>query len=129
MKVGFFHPHPLLKDIVVLIGGEMPHWVKKFRNAFENKAHKLEFRGQWMDLETLYDIWKASGDMDVRGRSKLRRYTFTHDHFDLNAFTKMRVFLAVQMAFQTMRQMIRIIARTIPGSCKNLSRCLICLTP
>ena len=29
MKVGFPHPHPLLKDdIVVLIGGEMPHWVK-----------------------------------------------------------------------------------------------------
>ena len=59
-----------------------------------------------MNLETLYDIWKTSGDMDVGGSSKLRRYKFTHDHFDLNAFTKMRVFLAVQMASQTMRRML-----------------------
>ena len=45
--------------------------------------------------------------MDVDGGSKLRRYKFTHDHFDLNAFTKMRVFLAVQFASQTMMRMIK----------------------
>ena len=116
MKVGFPHPHPLLKDdIVVLVGGEMPHWVKKFRNAFENKTRGLVFRGQPMDLETLYVIWKTSGDMDVDGGSKLRRYKFTHDHFDLNAFTKMRVFLAVQFASQTMIRMIRDYCDGRPG--------------
>ena len=37
-KIAFPHPHPLYrKNVLVIIGGEMPHWGKKFCNAFDNK--------------------------------------------------------------------------------------------
>ena len=106
MKIGFKHPHPLFSSVTVLIGGEMPHWVKKFRNAFENKSRSLVFRGQNMSLQTLYRIWKSSGDADVRSGAGIRKYKFTHDHFDLNSFLKMRVFLAMNVFSQTMKRMI-----------------------
>ena len=107
-KMAFEHPHPLYrKRVTVVIGGEMPHWVKKFRNAFDNKSRCLVFRGKKMSLLQIYNIWKASGDADVKGGAGLRLYKFTHDHFNLNAFSKMRVFLAVQFTSQTAIKMIK----------------------
>ncbi|EJK64027.1 hypothetical protein THAOC_15281 [Thalassiosira oceanica] len=105
-KIGFEHPHPLL-DVIVVIGGEMPHWVKKFRNAFDNKSRNLKFEGKDMELVMLYNIWLASGDADCRFASSLRKYIFTHDHFNLNAYLKMRVFLAIQIPSQTCIKMIK----------------------
>ena len=107
-KIGFQHPHPMYKDkVTIIIGGEMPHWVKKFRNAFENESRELTFRGKPMNLNQLYEMWKASGDADVVGGASVRLYKFTHDHFKLNAYLKMRVFLAVQIPSQTMITMIK----------------------
>ena len=98
----------MYKDkVTIIIGGEMPHWVKKFRNAFENESRELTFRGKPMNLNMPYEMWKASGDADVVGGASVRMYKFTHDHFKLNAYLKMRVFLAVQIPSQTMIKMIR----------------------
>ena len=84
-KIGFHHPHPLYrKKVTVVVGGEMPHWVKKFRNAFDNTSRKLNFRGKDMSCGQIYNVWKASGDADIKGGAGLRKYTFTHDHFNLN---------------------------------------------
>ena len=55
----------------------------------------------------LYNIWLASGDADCRFASSLRKYIFTHDHFNLNVYLKMRVFLAIQIPSQTCIKMIR----------------------
>ena len=108
IKISFPHPHPLYrKDVFIVIGGEMPHWVKKFWNKFENKSRNLSFRGKDMNLEKIYSIWLASGDADVTGGAAIRKYKFTHDHFVLNAYLKMRVFLAVQIPSQTTIQMIK----------------------
>ncbi|KAL7527937.1 hypothetical protein ACHAXR_003152, partial [Thalassiosira sp. AJA248-18] len=107
-KIGFPHPHPMYSDkVTIIIGGEMPHWVKKFRNAFQNESRDLHFRGKQMKLGMLYEIWKASGDADLMGGAAVRLYKFTHDHFNLNSYSKMRVFLAVQVSSQTMIQMIK----------------------
>mmetsp|Transcript_33560 Transcript_33560/g.57027 ORF Transcript_33560/g.57027 Transcript_33560/m.57027 type:complete len:436 (+) Transcript_33560:75-1382(+) len=105
-KIGFQHPHPLFKNrITIVIGGEMPHWGKKFSNAFDNKSCKLTFRGKEMALEIIYEIWKASGDADT-SVGLVRRYNKTHDHFKLNAYLKMRVFLALQIPSQNTIGMI-----------------------
>ena len=105
-KIGFNHPHPML-EVIIVIGGEMPHWVKKFRNAFDNKSRDLKFRGKAMALVMIYEIWLASGDQRMNVTASLRRYIFTHDHFNLNAYLKMRVFLAVQIPSATCIRMIK----------------------
>lgn len=58
-----------------------------------------------MNLNIAYEIWKASGDYSL-SQSSLRKYKFTHDHFLLDAYLKMRVFLAVQFTSGTMVKMI-----------------------
>ena len=60
-----------------------------------------------MACNRIYNIWKASGDADIKGGAGLQMYTFTHDHFNLDAFSKMRVILAVQITPQTTIRMIK----------------------
>jgi hypothetical protein len=68
VNVSFDGTHPLYrKRMTVVIGGEMPHWVKKSRNAFDKKSRGLVFRGKERSLLRIYNIWKASGDADVKG--------------------------------------------------------------
>ena len=90
-----------MERVTVVIEGEMPHRVKKFRNAFDEKSRCLVFRGKELSLLQIYLIWKASGDADVEGGDSRRLYKFTHNHFDLNAFSKMRVFIAVYFTSET----------------------------
>ena len=107
-KIGFPHPHPQCwkHGIIIVIGGEMPHWGKKFRNAFDNKSRDLLFRGKLMNLPMIAKIWETSGDADS-SVGLVRRYTFTQDHFNLNAYLKTRVFLAFQIPSQTTIGMIK----------------------
>jgi hypothetical protein len=104
-KVAFRHPNKHYKDVLIFIGGEMPHWVKKFRNALDNKKRKLTFRGKSFNLEMLKAMWEAMGDSDISS-GRLREYKFTVEHFTLNSYNKMRVFLAVQIASLTMIRMV-----------------------
>ena len=68
----FEHPHPLhRKRVTVVIVGEMPHWVKKSRNSFDNKSRGLVFPGKDTSLLQIYLIWKASGGVDVKGGNGL----------------------------------------------------------
>lgn len=107
-KIGFEHPSPMYrKNVTIVIGGEMPHWVKKFRNAFDNKSRTLIYRKKEMNLSMIYDVWRASGDSDVFAGSFVRKYNKTHDHFNLNAYLKMRVFLAVQIPSQNTITMLK----------------------
>ncbi|KAL7524454.1 hypothetical protein ACHAXR_000576, partial [Thalassiosira sp. AJA248-18] len=107
MNIAFRHPNPHYNDILIFIGGEMPHWVKKFRNAMDSKKRELTFKGVEFSLSRLHDIFKKMGDTNVRGRCGVRRYKFGKEHFVLNSYNKMRVFLAVQIPSQTMIKMIR----------------------
>ena len=71
-KMAFEHSYPLYrKNVTVVIGRENPHWVKEFRNAFDNKYCGLDFCGKEMSLLQVYHIWKASGDVDVKGGAGL----------------------------------------------------------
>eukprot|EP00956_Cyclotella_meneghiniana_P040663 scaffold201889_cov63-Cyclotella_meneghiniana.AAC.1 len=107
-NVAFKHPvEELGRDgVIVFIGGEMPHWVKKFRNAFDNKKKKLTFRGQSFSLQDFREIWEAIGDGDVSTSCNVRLFKFTLEHFILNSYNKMRVYLAVQIPSLTMIEMI-----------------------
>jgi hypothetical protein len=107
-NIAFKHPVQELSDagMIIVIGGEMPHWVKKFRNALDNKKKKLTFRGQTFCLGDLKEMWEAIGDADVSDSCKVRLFKFTMEHFTLNSFNKMRVFLAVQIPSLTMIEMI-----------------------
>ena len=108
-KIAFPHPNPEYADKVkIFIGGEMPHWVKRFRNVLDNKKKKLQFRnGFEFSLATLEKMWKEMGDSKVHGRADVRRYKFGQEHFTINSYNKMRVFLAVQIPSQTMIKMIK----------------------
>ncbi|KAL7455841.1 hypothetical protein ACHAWC_008195 [Mediolabrus comicus] len=106
-KIGFRHPSPVYSSIIIVIGGEMPHWVKKFRNAMDSNTRDLTYGGEEINLRRIYNIWLASGDGDVATGAGIRRYNKTHDHFRLDSYLKMRVFLAVQIPSQNTIQMIR----------------------
>ena len=68
--------------------------------------------GSLRPLEIVFDIWQASGDSDVSHRANVRKYRFTHDHFQLTTYLKMRVFLAIQIMSQMCIRMIRDVCET-----------------
>ena len=101
--------HPLRPDIIILIGGDMPHLLKKIVNALERsgvkKSTDLHFRGQKLSLKMLQDVWLDGNDMVSIG--SLRTNKLTADHFPpKNSYSRMRVHLAVQVVSNTMVSMI-----------------------
>ena len=106
-NIAFPHPDPELREMgyIITIGGEMPHWVKKFRNNTASKTRTLTYHGKEMALKMMENAWVAMGDSDLASAS-LRKYKFTWDHFLLNSYNKMRVFLAMQALSQTMADML-----------------------
>ena len=103
-KVAMQHPSPGCEDIKVVFGSDMPHWVKKFRNALTNKSRDLKFRGRYMKLKQVEKIWR---DMESSGVATLRKYHFYNDHFELDSYKKMRMFLAAQITSQSCIEMIQ----------------------
>jgi hypothetical protein len=101
--VGYKHPSEGCGNITILFGGDMPHWVKKFRNAFDNKSRELTYNGQVMKLSMLKKVWEASESAD----SNLRKTRFSYDYFELDSYKKMRVFLATGFASNSMIEMIK----------------------
>lgn len=81
----------------------MPHWVKKFRNAFDNKSRTLTYHGRIMRLAALKEIWQATESADTN----LRQTRFSYDFFELDSYKKMRVFLATGFASNSMIDMIK----------------------
>ena len=61
-----------------------------------------------MNLAMIYNdnVWQQSGDADTVSAS-VRKYNKTHDHFNLNAYLKMRVFLAAQVQSQNTITMLK----------------------
>ena len=61
-KIAFAHPNPEYAEaIVIFIGADMPHWVKKVRNAMDNKQTRdLSFNGRGLMLERLYGIHRRN---------------------------------------------------------------------
>ena len=53
--------HPIQDNVIILVGGEMPHLVKKIVNAFERsgsvKSTDLQFRGEHISLKMLQQLW------------------------------------------------------------------------
>lgn len=106
IKVAF--PHPVRSHIKVYIGGEMPHWIKKFANAMENSSKKssnrdMEFCGGKINLGMIHNVWKTklSGVNTLRVIEKL-----TEDHFIKNAHSRMRVHLAAQVLSRNVHKML-----------------------
>ena len=62
MKIDF--PHSIRSDILVFIGGDIPHLVKKFVNALERSGEKYYtkffFENNIMSLKILENVWKKS---------------------------------------------------------------------
>ena len=96
LKIAFAHPCDT--EIKVFIGGEMPHLVKKIVNRLErtscskNKV-SLAFRGHPMSLNMIKEAWL----WDDEGFGTIRKTVLTEDHFYKNAYSRMRVHLAVQV--------------------------------
>ena len=84
-KIGFPHSHPQYKKqgVIIVNGCEMPHWGKKFCNAFDNKSRNLTFYGRKMNLQMLNEDWQAGGDAET-SVGLVMRYKFTHNHFNFH---------------------------------------------
>jgi len=100
-------PHPEDSNRLVFIGGEMPHWIKKFVNRLEQSSSSkssvsLKFRGQQMSLDMIKDAWL----WDDEGFGSLRKTKLTEDHFYKNAYSRMRVHLAAQVLSQSVVSLI-----------------------
>jgi hypothetical protein len=102
-----------LSNIHKALAWELAHWAKKFRNALDSKKRNLTFCGKSFCLNDLYDVWVASGDGDVSGGCFARKYKFGAEHFQLNSYNKMRVFLAVQIMSLTMIKMIEDVCKPV----------------
>jgi hypothetical protein len=107
MMVAFYHP--ILIWLLIFIGGDMPHTIKKFVNAAEctgNPTSKREmtFKGKRIDLRMLHYLWKITDD--ATGLCGVLQYHFSTDHFVKNSFSRIKVNLAVQITSQTMITMI-----------------------
>jgi len=78
----------------------MPYLMNKICNAFEgsnHKArsdtkHKLKFKDKELSLKMMEDIWNC----DKWRIGDLRTFCLTFDHFAKNAYSRMRIHLAVQ---------------------------------
>ena len=86
-KIAFLHPNKYFKDVLIFVGGDMPHWVKKFRNALDNKKRHLTFCGKTFNLAILKAIWEDMSDADITSGG-LQEYKFTFEHFTLNSYNK-----------------------------------------
>ena len=105
-NIAFNHPNPYYQDVKIFIGGEMPHWVKKFCNAIDNRSRYVQFCGKPIKLSMMKDAWVASGDANLQ-KASLRKYKHTWSHFPpMNSYEKMCVFLALQITSQTTIDML-----------------------
>lgn len=103
MPIAYRHPSPALEDELIFFGSDMPHLIKKIRNAFDNKSRELRFRDRIMKLAMIKQIWleyESSG-------ANLRKTHLGIDNFDLDSYKKMRVFLAMQVMSQSTIRMIK----------------------
>ena len=118
--------HPIFPDVMVFIGGEMPHWVKKFVNAMENSSIRKEkrnmtFRGEEVSLGMVEDVWRDG----LEGMNMIRTSKLTDEHFNKNAHSRMRVHLAVQVLSLSVHEMITSYCRGNPERSKRYSSILL----
>lgn len=101
--IAYRHPSPSCQDKYIFFGSDMPHLVKKIRNAFDCPSRTLTFRDRVMNLAMIKSVWLG---YESTG-SQLRKTHLGYDHFELDAYKKMRVFLAVQVMSQSTINMIK----------------------
>ena len=80
-KIAFEHPSYI--GIYVFIGGEMPHWIKKFVNSLESSsseksARDLTYNGAKLSLGMIEEVWKTTRT-SVNQLENVRK--LTPDHF------------------------------------------------
>ena len=85
----------------------MPHLIKKVVNRLEKSCDKkskvtLTFRGQSMSLDMIKQAWL----WDDEGFGSTRKTVLTEDHFYKNAYSRMRVHLAVQVVSESVSYLI-----------------------
>ena len=52
------------------------------------------------------ELWQKMGDCEIGVHTDIRVYKFSTEHFKLNSYNKIRVFLTVHICSQTMIRMI-----------------------
>ena len=87
-KLAFYHP--MRPDILIFLGGEMPHLVKKTVNALENSGIKptqdLILRSKRLFLLMLQKVWEYS--QGSFGEMRTNRNTLEHDQKNLTIVCK-----------------------------------------
>jgi len=117
--------HPIIPGLPVFIWQDMSHVMKRIVNALEfsnpGNGHKRNLtrlisgtapgsqRREVLCLSLIHDCWLALGGGGV---SQLRFGKLTVAHFEKNCFTRMRVFLAVQILSESVAQMIEHVMKT-----------------
>ena len=58
-KIAFNHPSPACRGVKIFFGSDMPHLVKKIRNAMDNKSRELVFRDSDVSLNLVESVWRS----------------------------------------------------------------------
>jgi hypothetical protein len=99
--------HPVTDEPIFVIE-DMPHVVKRIVNAMESSSNpqtdrKLNWDGNPLELWTIRQVWEAVGGRSLR----LQDTKLTMKHFVKDAYSRMRVYLAVQVLSRSVVEMIR----------------------
>ena len=103
-NIGVAFKHPVYTTVMIYIGGEMPHWIKKFVNAMESSSspkskRDMKYKGASINLKMIETVWGATRT----NINQLRSDKLTKQHFAKNAHSQMRVHLAVQLVSQSLQ--------------------------
>lgn len=100
--------HPVFDHVLVYIGGEMLHWIKKFVNAMEcssdpKSKRDMELNGCKINLGMIEKVWQGNllGINTLKVIQKL-----TEDHFQKNSHNRMKVHLAAQILSRNVHRML-----------------------
>ena len=122
LKVDFDHPH--YSNVLIFIGGEMPHWIKNFVNAMENSSDGSSGR----NMKFIHDRIKLSMIEKVRRRNDSGLNTLriipklSDDHFKKNAHIRMRVHLSARILSKNVQRILEDHCESNPELTKEYKR-------
>jgi hypothetical protein len=106
------HPHPSVKDVIIVQSGDAPHTIKKMRNSIElsgkeDSNRNLHLNGLPIQLRMAKDVWERCPDATAGTSSQIMLYPkLSREVFDLTAKTRMRTGLAARAQGASVAKMI-----------------------
>ena len=102
------------EDRIIIFVPDPPHIIKKVANSLERRD-SMEFDGQPVKMQMLYDVFKATHFDATTGKYVVGMSALTEAHFYKNSLLRMNVRLAAQVLSNTMYELCTtVLAKVCP---------------